>query len=182
MRLQSSSARCRNAVIHALENIRLPVHLSKIDLISAFSETFRVILPDTPSLVRQRSSGSHIDESEMDAIDALCSRLSDRQIVHRVSDRELMHGISEITRNIALLDDPSGQFRAVRPRLYTFNCSKCHLVGYSELRNLGILDLPVRSPSSFPQLKFVGVIYAFPCRSVRMELTALRPAGYWREL
>ena len=126
-------------------------------------------------MVRRQSSESHIDESEMDAIDALCSRLSHRQIVHRVSDRELMHGISEITRNIALLDDPSGQFRAVRPRLYTFNCSKCHLVGDSELRNLGILEPPVRSPSSFP------LIYAFPCWSVRMELTVMRPAGYWRE-
>jgi len=36
MRLQAASARSRNAVLHALDNMRLPTHLSKMDLISAF--------------------------------------------------------------------------------------------------------------------------------------------------
>lgn len=148
MHLQATSARSRNAVIHALENVHLPNHLSKVDLSSTFSEIFRIILPDTPRLGRRTSSESHNDEIEMDALDALCSRLSDRQLVHRVSDREMMHNVSELTRNLALLDDPGGRFRGQRStRLYAFNCEKCHLAGDSQLRNLG-LDLPVRSKLS----------------------------------
>jgi hypothetical protein len=142
VRLQAASARTRNAVIHALDNMRLPTHLSKMDLVSTFSETFRIILPDTPSLVRRRSSESHVDESEIDAIDSLCSRLNDRQVINRLSDREMTHNISEIMRSIALLDDPSGAFRAARPRLYAFNCRKSHLAGDSQMRTSN-LNLPV---------------------------------------
>ena len=143
VRLQSSSARTRNAVLHALDNMRIPGQLSKADLVTTFSETFRIILPDTPSLLRRNSTGSQGDETEMDAIDSLCAKLIDRQITHRVSDREMMHNMSEITRNIALLDDPSGQFRTGHPRLYSINCPKCHFVGESQLRGLGNLKLPV---------------------------------------
>ncbi len=144
--LQSSSARTRNAVFHALENMRLPPHISKLDLVSTFSEIFRIILPDTPNLVRRSSSESQVDdESEMDAIDSLCASLIERQAIHRVSDREMMHNISEITRNIALLDDPSGQFRAACPRLYGMNCQRCHLVGHSQLRYMDNIKFPVRS-------------------------------------
>ncbi len=144
VRLQSSSARTRNAILRALDNMRMPPHLSKMDLVATFSETFRIILPDTPSLVPRNSSESQVDENEMDAIDALCVRLNDRQVIHRVSDREMMYSISEITRNIALLDDPSGQFRAARPRLYAINCQRCHLAGDSQLRYLQNLKFPVR--------------------------------------
>ncbi|RDL29639.1 TolB, C-terminal [Venustampulla echinocandica] len=142
MRLQASSARIRNAVLHALDNLRIPGHISRADLISTFSETFRTVLPETPGFVRRISSDSQFDESEMDAIEALCSRLSDRQLIHRLSDREMMHSLSETTRLIALLDDPSGQFRAARPRLYAMNCSTCHLFGDSQLRNLGHFKFP----------------------------------------
>ena len=144
VRLQSSSARTRNAVLHALDNMRIPGQLSKADLVSTFSETFRIILPDTPSLLRRNSTGSQGDETEMDAIDSLCAKLNDRQIIHRVSDREFMRNMSEITRNIALLDDPSGQFRTGQPRLYALNCSKSHFVGESQLKSLENLKLPVR--------------------------------------
>jgi len=134
----------------------MPSHLSKIELVSTFSETFRVILPDTPTLVRRKSTDSQRDENEMDAMDALCVRLCDRQVIHRVSDREMMHGVSEITRNIALLDDPSGQLRTARPRLYVINCGKCHLAGDSQLRYLEHLKFPVRpqhqSPDSAGQI------------------------------
>ncbi|TVY50814.1 hypothetical protein LCER1_G007307 [Lachnellula cervina] len=122
MHLQASSSRARNAILHTLDNIQLPAYLSKVDLIAEFSETFRIILPGTPSLQR-RSSGSQIDESEMDAIDAFCSRLSERQIVHRVSDREVMHSMSEVTRNIALLDDSSEQFRNIWGLLKPFEAT-----------------------------------------------------------
>lgn len=152
MRLQSSSARTRNAVLHALENIRLPPHLSKPDLLSNFNEIFRVILPDSLNAERRPSSGSHIDEIEQEAIDILCARLSDRQIVHRVSDREVMHNISKITRNIELLDDPSGQYRASRPKLYVVNCRKCHLAGDTQLKQTGNLNFSVcKSLSHFYQ-------------------------------
>jgi hypothetical protein len=123
--------------------MRIPGQLSKADLVSTFSETFRIILPNTPSLLRRNSTGSQGDETEMDAIDALCAKLNDRQVIHRVSDREMMHNVSEITRNIALLDDPSGQFRTGQPKLYAVNCPKCHFVGESQLRSLENLKLPV---------------------------------------
>jgi hypothetical protein len=143
MRLQSSSARTRNAVLHALDNMRIPDQLSKADLVSTFSETFRIILPDTPSLLRRDSTGSQGDETEMDAIDSLCSKLNDRQIIHRISDREMMHNMSEIMRNIALLDDPSGQVRTGQPKLYAINCPKCHFAGESQLRSVENLKFPV---------------------------------------
>lgn len=157
VRLQSSSARTRNALLHALDNMRIPGQLSKADLVSTFSETFRIILPDTPSLVRRNSTGTQGDETEMDAIDSLCAKLNDRQIIHRVSDREMMHNMSEITRNIALLDDPSGQFRTGQPKLYAINCPKSHFVGDSQLRSLENLKLPVRLPvSTSPFMKRKG--------------------------
>jgi hypothetical protein len=143
--LQSSSTITRNAILRALDHLQMPPHLSKLDLVATFSDTFRIILPDTPNLLRRNSSESHADDGEMDAIDALCERLNDRQIMHRVNDREVMHTMSEITRNIAVLDDPSGQFRTIRPRLYVLNCQRCHLVGYSQLRCLENLKFPVRT-------------------------------------
>ncbi|KAH8743504.1 hypothetical protein F5882DRAFT_313454 [Hyaloscypha sp. PMI_1271] len=136
VRLQSSSARTRNAILHALENLRMPAHLSKMDLVATFNDTFRIILPDTLNLGRRGSGES--DECEIDAIDLLCTKLNDRQVVNRVSDREMMHSISEVTRNIALLDDPSGQFRAARPKIWALNCQKGHIVGESQLRAEGI--------------------------------------------
>jgi hypothetical protein len=142
VRLQSSSARTRNAVLHALEYLRMPGYLSKIDLLATFSDTFRIILPDTLNLGRRGSSEP--DECEIDAIDLLCVKLSDRQVLNRVSDRELTHSISEVTRNIALLDDPSGQFRSARPRMWILNCSKGHLAGESQLKASENINFPVR--------------------------------------
>lgn len=137
MRLLSSSARTRNAVLHALENIRIPAHLSKVDLLANFSDTFRIILPDTLSLTRRGSTEGLGDENDIDAIDALCSWLSDRQVVNRVSDREMVHSVSEVTRSIELLDDPGGKARATRPRVFVFNCEACHIVGESQLKDSG---------------------------------------------
>jgi hypothetical protein len=144
VRLQASSARTRNAVLRALDDIRLPGHLSRSEMIATFSETFRTILPETPSLVRRISSPSQMDECEIDAIDALCLKLNERQIISRVSDREMMHSMSEITKNIALLDDPSSLLRSPRPRLYVLNCENVHLFGDTHLRSLGYTKFPVR--------------------------------------
>lgn len=143
VRLQSSSARTRNAVLHALENLRMPEHLAHFDLVETFSETFRIILPDTPSFERPGSSSSQPYETKMDATDALCLRLSDRLVVHRMSDREMMHNLSEIARNITLLDDPSAVVRPVDPRLYAMNCSKAHLAGHSQLLSSEGVNFPV---------------------------------------
>ncbi|PMD31707.1 hypothetical protein L207DRAFT_640540 [Hyaloscypha variabilis F] len=140
MRLQSSSARTRNAVLHTLENLRMPGHLSKFDLVATFSEAFRIILPNTLDLGRRSSADS--DELEIDAIDLLCSKLSDRQLLSRVSDHELNRSISEVTRNIALLDDPSGQFRSSRPRLWVLNCQKGHVVGETQLKAAENMNFP----------------------------------------
>ena len=142
--LQSTSVATRNAVLKSLDILRIPSHLAKVDLVASFSETFRIIIPETPSPERRNSSKSRAEEDETNAISALCVRLNTRQIVHRVSDREMMHNVSEITANIALLDDPTGQFRSTQPRLYAMNCQKCHLVGYSQIRYLGNLKFQVR--------------------------------------
>lgn len=147
VRLQSSSARTRNAVLHAIENLRLPEHLAHFDLAAPFSETFRVILPDTPHLERPGSATANSHETKMDATDALCLRLCDRMVIHRVSDREMMHSLSELSRSITLLDDPSSTLlRPVRPRLYALNCPHAHLVGDSQLRSSGNLKFPVSPP------------------------------------
>jgi hypothetical protein len=144
IRLQSSSARTRNAVLHALENLQMPGHLSKSDLVASFNVTFRIILPDTLSQVRRDSTDS--DEVEIDAIDLLCTKLSDRQVLNRVSDHELSRGISEVTRNIALLDDPSGQFRSPRPGLWVVNCQNSHIVGETQLKGAENMNFLVRTP------------------------------------
>ncbi|KAH8819886.1 hypothetical protein F5884DRAFT_815920 [Xylogone sp. PMI_703] len=133
MRLQVTSAKTRNAVLHALEYIYMPQHLSKIDLVASFADIFRVILPDTLNIGRSDMSDPHY-EHESDALDSLCTKLADRQIVNRLSDHEIMSNISMITKEIELLDNPTGQFRASRPKLYTVNCKSCHTVGESQLR------------------------------------------------
>jgi hypothetical protein len=123
--------------------MRIPPRLSRDDLIGTFTDHYRIVLLDTPDLRRQ-SMQVQIDDRELNALDALCLRLSDRQIVHRVSDREMMHTISEITKKISTLDDPSRNAKATRPRIYTLNCSKCHIAGASQMRYLENLKFPVR--------------------------------------
>lgn len=137
VRLQSSSARSRNAVLNALDNLRMPSHLSKVDLVATFSATFRIVLPDTLDLSRRDSAESHTDEIELDALEALCARLNERQVIHRVSDLEMMHNVSQVIRNILLQDDPNGQFRASHPGLFVVNCPESHFVGGSQLRSSG---------------------------------------------
>lgn len=110
---------------------------------ATFSDTFRIILPDTLNLSRRNSVERRGDENDIDAIDALCMKLAERQVVQRVSDREVMHSMSEITRNIALLDDPAGQFRSGRPRIFVVNCDMAHILGETQLRSLENLKIPV---------------------------------------
>ncbi|RFU26985.1 hypothetical protein B7463_g9345, partial [Scytalidium lignicola] len=118
MRLQVTSAKTRNAVLHALEFIQMPHHLNKIDLVASFADIFRVILPDTLNIGR-RDMDSH-DEHESDAFDALCIRLSDRQIVNRLSDHEMMSSISMITKEIEVLDNPTGSMIPLRLYLHYY--------------------------------------------------------------
>lgn len=151
--LQASSSKTRNAVLQALDNMRLPPHLAKADLIANFSDIFRIILPDTPNLARRNETSE--DEYGWDAIDALCVKLNDRQVVNRASDREMMHSISEVTRNIALLDDPSAQFRAAHPTLYSLNCQSCHQVGDTQMRQSGDIKFPVRHELCKPILSSI---------------------------
>lgn len=151
VRLRSSSARSRNAVLNALDSLRMPSNLSKVEMVAAFSETFRIILPDTPgfsrpSLAAAGSTGS-IDEYELDALDALCARLKERQVIHRMSDRETMINVSQVVRSILLQDDPGGQSGTARPSLYAVNCPECHLVGGSQLASASI-DLAVSSTTA----------------------------------
>jgi len=151
VRLHASSARARNAVLSALNNLRLPPNLTKVDMVTTFSTTFRIILPDTLDLARHNAPGPRIDECELDALDALSNRLRERQVVYRISDREIAHSLSQVIANIALQDDPSGRYTpGTRPSLYALNCPSCHLVGASQLRSSGI-QVPVRHVQSCHQ-------------------------------
>ncbi|KAM7220817.1 hypothetical protein V8F06_003886 [Rhypophila decipiens] len=138
-RLRSASGRSRNAILQALDYLRMPPSLSKLDMVAAFSATFRIVLPDTPDFSAQPLADSRaLDEHELDALDSLCVRLKQRQVIHRMSDRETMINVSQVVRNILLQDDPGGQSATSRPSLYALNCSKCHLVGGSQLASAGI--------------------------------------------
>ncbi|TGO15708.1 hypothetical protein BPAE_0548g00010 [Botrytis paeoniae] len=150
--LPAASERTRNAVLRAIENMRIPTRFSKEDLVGTFTDQYRIILPDTPDLRRQ-SMQIETDDKELDAIDALCLRLNDRQIISRVSDREMMHTISEITKRILALDDPSRHAKSSRPRIYTLNCSRCHLAGASQMRYLENLKFPHADDDLYAQLE-----------------------------
>lgn len=153
VRLQSSSARSRNAILRALENLRLPAHLPKPDLVAAFNSTFRIILPDTLDLAPEDPADYDLEELELDALEHLGSRLTERQIVHRVSDGEMMRVLSRVMREIVLQDNPSGHFGTSRPNLHVLNCSECHLVGGAQLRAHDI-QVPVRL--QVPRIKGMG--------------------------
>lgn len=141
--LFSSAAMTRDAVLDCLENMRMPPQFAKKDLIASFSDAFRVILPDTLS-ARRESTDFVFEDVEFDALDALCQKLSDRRVIHRASDDEIMRCISDIKRSIAHLDDPSGQFRSARPKLYVMNCRGCHLVGYTQMKYSDSIAMTVR--------------------------------------
>ncbi|QSZ31823.1 hypothetical protein DSL72_001392 [Monilinia vaccinii-corymbosi] len=149
--LPAASERTRNAVLRAIENMRIPPRFSRDDLVGTFTDQYRIILPDTPDLRRQ-SMQVQRDDQELDALDALCLRLSDRQMISRVSDREMMHTISEITKRILALDDPSHHAKPSRPRIYALNCSKCHLAGASQMRYLENLKFPHADDDLYAQL------------------------------
>lgn len=119
--------------------MRIPTHLSKVEMIATFVSTFRVALWDTLDLSGVGGSDLEGNLVALGSITALEERLKDRQLVHRISDREAASNISTITRGIQLLDDPSGQVVSYQyPTLFALNCSECHLVGGSQLRSYGI--------------------------------------------
>ncbi|GFF60150.1 hypothetical protein IFM51744_10193 [Aspergillus udagawae] len=134
--LERTSKSSRDAVLHALNRIRLPPYVSAGHLIPMISEDFRIILPDTPSLVQHRHDGNMVD-----ALEALRERLGHRLMIHRVSDGAMMHSVSQITKYIELLDDPSDQLRSASPALYVVNCQECHLLGSSQIRDIAHLTL-----------------------------------------
>ncbi|EMR91338.1 putative wd40 repeat protein [Botrytis cinerea BcDW1] len=86
--LPAASERTRNAVLRATENMRIPPRFSKEDLVATFTDQYRIILPDTPDL-RRLSMQIEMDDKELDAIDTLCLRLDDRQIISRHADDDL---------------------------------------------------------------------------------------------
>jgi hypothetical protein len=139
--LQAASARSRDAVLHALSRMQVPPHIPREQLVATFKPIFEIVLRDSSDLVQCDSADQWDDE--IDAIDALCLRLTDRQIIHRVSDHEVMRSISEVTRSFAALGDPNGQFRSASPSLYVVNCRLCHFAGYSSPQGLANFKLPV---------------------------------------
>ena len=122
----------------------MPQQFSKVELLATFSDIFQIILLDTPTISHDQSpepGGAY--ECEADAMDALCRSLTDRQMLQRVSDRQMMQSVGEITRDIALLDDPSGRSPSNLPRVYALNCQDCHLAGDTQLKYLEKLEFPV---------------------------------------
>ena len=130
-RLRASCAQCRNDVLGALDNLRIPSHLSRVELVGSFAEIYRVILEDTLAAPER---DSHDDDYQLDALDTLCVRLSERQAVHRASDVHCQAGVSEVVTRLVLQDDPTGQLRGT-PDVYATNCPECHFVGGSRLRS-----------------------------------------------
>lgn len=144
-------------------------------MVAAFSTIFRIILPDTLDLSRRDLSGPRVDECELDALDTLCTKLKERQAIHRLSDREMVHNVSQVVRGILLQDDPGARFAPAQPGLYAVNCSGCHLVGASQLRSSGF-KLPVRVSVPFfgpvtrpemanPQTEAAWAVLTFPSKS-----------------
>ena len=134
LKLQEISAGTRDAVLQAIECINIHPYFNKKDLATTFAHAFRVILPERPGHGRNQSAVSYIEDNEMDALETLHAKLSDRQIVTRASDHAMISGVSKVTRDIELLDDPSSQARVAPPKLYAVNCKKCHIVGDGQLR------------------------------------------------
>jgi hypothetical protein len=149
VRLQSSSARTRNQVLRALEHIHLPENISRVELMTTLNDIFRTILPDALNIGRIHGlEESHIDEAEIDAIDIFCTKLTNRQMLNRVNDKEMIKRISKITRNIEVIDDPNGHHGVDQPKVYSMNCTKCHLVGDTQMRYDEGLRFPVSLVSS----------------------------------
>jgi len=151
--LQSSSARVRTAILRCLDNMQLPPNFSKDDMVVQFTELFRIVLPGAGEEGPQNAVALQVHD---DALDILCARLDERQLLHRCSDREMMHRISDITQNITLLDDPSGRFTAPTPRVYVLNCHKCHFAGDTQLRFVEDLKLPVSVKQSIKMTTRMG--------------------------
>jgi hypothetical protein len=128
------SSDARDAVLQGIESINMHPYFDKKDLSRSFAQAFRTVLPELPTHIRQKSAISYIEDNELDALDALHAKLSDRQIVNRASDHAMISGVSKVTRNIELLDDPTSQARVGPPKLYAVNCKKCHIVGDGQLR------------------------------------------------
>lgn len=147
VQLKQSSAHTRNAVLGSIDSLSTPPQVSSVELTKMFTDIFQIILPDTPSLAPEDARGFPRNECEIDAIDALCRSLLNRQMLHRVSDRQMMRSISEITRSISHLDDPSGQTKSMFPRIYVLNCRACHIAGETLLNYTENLEFPVRPPS-----------------------------------
>lgn len=143
--------------------MRLPPNFSKADLVASFSALFRIVLPDTLDASTRDKADLAIDELEIDALDSLCTRLSERQIIHRASDGEVIHGISQVVSDIMHVDNPSSQYCSSQPSLYVLNCPECHMIGGSELRTIDI-NFSVRVQylhQSFLKLRFMLIPSSF---------------------
>lgn len=116
----------------------MPSNFSQVDLVSHFSASFRIILPDTLDLSQVDGGESHIDEYEIDALDGFCSRLAQRQVIHRVSDLDTTHGISRVLTNILSYDTPGDHYQSTSPEVYVLNCPQAHVAGSGQLRNSNI--------------------------------------------
>ena len=158
--LRASCAQCRNDILGALDNLRIPSHLSRVELVASFVTTFRIILEDTPPAPEPDSSRTYDDDYELDALDALCGRLGERQAIHRASDVHCQAGVSEVVTRLVLQDDPTGQLRGT-PGIYASNCPECHFLGRSQLRSSGVEQTvcfrrPVTLLPYLPILKIPG--------------------------
>ncbi|KAK2747293.1 hypothetical protein FQN57_002191 [Myotisia sp. PD_48] len=150
LHLKASCSMTRNAVLGSLDKLRTPKNFPRVELQATFSQAFRIILPDTPAIASASTSGIFGDGQGVEAIQAFCLSLANRQVIHRASDEAVIRAITNITKRISLLDDPSGESAATYPRVYALNCRSCHLAGETQLRVLEDLEFP--SPEQGPEI------------------------------
>lgn len=142
--LPAGSMKTRNAILTSLDKLKMPSYISKMEVLTMFSESFRIVLPDTLSATSRTPSDALYDNSAVEALKAFCLSLSQRQVVHRASDGQVMRAVSSIVRSLSLLDDPSGRTSSAHPRAYAVNCKACHIVGETQFRSFDFLEFPVR--------------------------------------
>jgi hypothetical protein len=178
MRLRTDAAAAREAVIAALDNLRLPMNLSRSEMVSIFAADFRTILPDT-GLHGWDAHGPGPDDGDLDALEALATRLTDRQLVHRASDQVLMHGISQVWTSIQEQDGLHSKSPPTWPALFVVNCPDTCLVGGTQFRKAG-LHLP---DSSGSELRLATPINCPACgRNVTIVREIMIARETWKTL
>ncbi|WEW60398.1 hypothetical protein PRK78_005883 [Emydomyces testavorans] len=178
--LQAACAESRNAILVSLESFRIPQNFCKLEMIETFSEIFRLILPDTPSVSVEDASKLVFDEEAMDGVHTFCVSLNERQVIHRVSDAQMMNAVSSIMRNAAPFVDASSRARSSCQRAYALNCSSCHFVEHFQFIDANNLQIPDPESSVIKLPEGTKCVQCGEAVTVAREISFIRQA--WNAL